>query len=87
MNSSMLRLLSLYRYHLPIVGLFQSLVFVAESVELEPDDDGDVVDAVLPVEALPGRVADVVVPGHQRVLEADRQPTRGKYCISQPIRG
>ena len=45
-------------------------MFVAEPVELYPDDDGDVLDAVLPVDLIPAGVADEVVPRHQGVLEA-----------------
>ena len=37
-------------------------MFVAEPVELYPDDDGDVLDAVLPVDLLPAGVPYVVFP-------------------------
>ena len=52
-------------------------MFVAEPVKLNPDDDGDVLDAVLPVDLLPARVAYEVLPGHQRVLEAGHHSWRG----------
>ena len=52
-------------------------MFVAEPVELYPDDDGDVLDAVLPVDLLPAWVPYVVFPWHQGVLEAGHHSWRG----------
>ena len=45
-------------------------MFVTKPVKLYPDDDGDILHAVLPVDLIPAGVADEVVPRHQGVLEA-----------------
>ena len=52
-------------------------MFVAEPVELYPDNDGDVLHAVLPVYLLPAAVAQEMIPGNQRVLEAGHHSRRG----------
>ena len=52
-------------------------MFVAKPVQLYPDDDGDVLDTVLPVDLLPARVAQEVFPGDQGVLEAGHHSWRG----------
>ena len=52
-------------------------MFVAEPVKLNPDDDSDVLDAVLPVDLLPAGVAYEVFPRHQGVLEAGHHSWRG----------
>ena len=61
----------------PVVSFLQSSMFVAEPVQLYPDDDGDVLDTVLPVDLLPARVAQEVFPGDQGVLEAGHHSWRG----------
>ena len=64
----------------PIVGFFQSFMFVAKSVKLDPDNDGDILNAVLTVQVLPTRVSNKMVSRDQRVFKTCHDSrTGGKH--------
>lgn len=52
-------------------------MFVAKSVKLNPDNDGDILDAVLTVQVLPTRVSNKMVSRDQRVFKTCHDPRTG----------